>query len=123
MFPSETAAGVIQSSELPQHLRRLYALGGLAGGIARDINNLLSVMMVYAEIVQRQMPPGEPKTQLVAEIIKSADRASELTRQLLPTLHAKNSGRFCVKPFVGAISRNTFGSPSFSRNSDKALNA
>jgi len=63
--------------------RRLEALGRLAGGVAHDFNNMLSVMSGYAELLEEQIPEGEAARGDLAEIKRAAERATELTRQLL----------------------------------------
>ncbi len=62
---------------------KMEAVGRLAGGIAHDFNNLLTVILGYAELLLEQSPAGtEPHAPLL-EIRRAAERASELTRQLL----------------------------------------
>ena len=63
--------------------RRLEALGRLAGGVAHDFNNMLSVMAGYAELIEEQLPPGSSARQDLQEVKSAAARATELTRQLL----------------------------------------
>ena len=63
--------------------QRLETVGQLAGGIAHDFNNLLAVILPYAELVQDQLPDGDPVAEDVAQIQRAAERAAQLTRQLL----------------------------------------
>jgi signal transduction histidine kinase/ActR/RegA family two-component response regulator len=63
--------------------RRLEALGRLAGGVAHDFNNMLSVMSGYAELLEDQIPEGDGARADLREIQRAAARATELTRQLL----------------------------------------
>jgi PAS domain S-box-containing protein len=65
-----------------QQARRLDSIGLLAGGVAHDFNNLISVMLNYAQLVKDQV--ADPRVQEdVAEIERAAERAAGLTRQLL----------------------------------------
>ena len=63
--------------------RRLEALGRLAGGVAHDFNNMLSVVGGYADLLEEQMPPESQWRADLGEIRRAAERAAHLTRQLL----------------------------------------
>jgi PAS domain S-box-containing protein len=63
---------------------RLETIGRLAGGVAHDFNNVLTAVMGYAQIVERNVRAGQPADpEHVAEIRMAAERAAQLTRQLL----------------------------------------
>jgi PAS domain S-box-containing protein len=75
-----------------QQSQRLESLGQLAGGVAHDFNNLLGVILVSASLVTEEviiaggMPGGEHWGAVRADVDRikqAAERASELTRQLL----------------------------------------
>ncbi|MGC4093872.1 MAG: ATP-binding protein [Polyangiaceae bacterium] len=71
--------------ELEQKLlqaQRLEAVGRLAGGIAHDFNNLLTVILANAGILSEAVKPAPARPELY-EIRAAADRAAQLTRQLL----------------------------------------
>src|ERR1019366_5386418 len=63
--------------------QKMEALGTLAGGIAHDFNNLLSVMMGFASIARQRLGADDPLQESMGMIEESAQRAAELTRQLL----------------------------------------
>jgi len=65
------------------HARKLEALGRLAGGVAHDFNNMLSVILGYSEILFEESAPEDPRRAELEEIVAAARRSSELTRQLL----------------------------------------
>ena len=62
---------------------RLESLGQLAGGVAHDFNNLLGVILNYADFVADELDEGTTAHTDVVEIRKAAERATDLTRQLL----------------------------------------
>lgn len=63
-----------------QDMERIESLGRLAGGMAHDFNNIITVIAGYADIIARQTPTvGEA----VDEIRRATDRAASLTGQLL----------------------------------------
>jgi PAS domain S-box-containing protein len=66
-----------------QQAQRLETVGQLAGGIAHDFNNILAVILNAAYFVRRQLADDSPVRDDVDEIRRAAERASELTRQLL----------------------------------------
>jgi PAS domain S-box-containing protein len=77
---------VTNENRLEAQLRqaqKMEAVGSLAGGVAHDFNNLLGVIMGYGEIVYRQLAGEDPLKGKVGQILKAAERAAGLTRQLL----------------------------------------
>jgi PAS domain S-box-containing protein len=65
-----------------RHSEKMQAIGQLAGGVAHDFNNQLAAIMGYADILR--MTTAEDKTRTIAgEVVKSAKRSADLTKQLL----------------------------------------
>lgn len=62
---------------------KMEAIGTLAGGIAHDFNNILSGILGYSQLTQLQAQDPEKVNEHVEQIIKGAQRASDLTRQIL----------------------------------------
>src|SRR5256714_3072488 len=63
--------------------QKMDAVGRLAGGIAHDSTNLLTVDRLNTEISMEGFDPTDPRSEDVKQIRSAAERASSLTRQLL----------------------------------------
>jgi PAS domain S-box-containing protein len=63
--------------------QKMEALGTLAGGIAHDFNNLLNVMLGFASLARRRLRSDDPLQDSMRMIEQSAQRAADLTHQLL----------------------------------------
>jgi CheY-like chemotaxis protein len=61
----------------------MEAVGRLAGGIAHDFNNLLMVIQSYTEMMQDDLPPENVMRKNTGQVLKAAQRAANLTRQML----------------------------------------
>ncbi|MHB1462599.1 MAG: ABC transporter substrate-binding protein [Armatimonadota bacterium] len=66
-----------------QQALKLESVGRLAGGVAHDFNNMLSVIIGHAQIALAQLDSEHPLYDDINEISAAAERSADLTRQLL----------------------------------------
>ena len=73
----------LRLSEQLQQAQRMESVGRLAGGVAHDFNNMLTVILGRTEIALEQAPADLPVRADLKEIREAALRATDITRQLL----------------------------------------
>jgi two-component system, cell cycle sensor histidine kinase and response regulator CckA len=77
---------ITQRKELETQLfqsQKMETVGELAGGIAHEFNNIMTSIMGQSELLLGDLPAGSPLTESATEIREAAERAANLTRQLL----------------------------------------
>jgi PAS domain S-box-containing protein len=77
-----------------RHTQKLESLGVLAGGVAHDFNNLLTGILGNANLALDATPAHHPNRVLIEEVMLAAERAADLTRQLLAYA---GKGRFIMR--------------------------
>jgi signal transduction histidine kinase len=83
-----------------QQAQKMEALGRLAGGVAHDMNNLLAVIQISAQLFERKLHAGDPLREHVQPIREAVDRATRLTGQLV-----KFSRREVIRPCVLSLNQ------------------
>ncbi|MGO9122556.1 MAG: ATP-binding protein, partial [Desulfomonilaceae bacterium] len=72
-----------QLEEQLRHAQKMEAVGRLAGGVAHDFNNVLTAILGHADMLRLQLSDDPRQQRKVEKIVEGAQRASDLTRQLL----------------------------------------
>jgi PAS domain S-box-containing protein len=70
--------------------QKMELVGQLAGGVAHDFNNILGVILGYAELARMKIKPSDTLYADIEEIKKAAERSSALTHQLLAFARKQN---------------------------------
>jgi two-component system, cell cycle sensor histidine kinase and response regulator CckA len=63
--------------------QKMESVGRLAGGVAHDYNNMLSVIIGYTQMAMEEAGPSNPLHEDLGEILTAARRSADITRQLL----------------------------------------
>jgi signal transduction histidine kinase/DNA-binding response OmpR family regulator len=66
-----------------RHAQKMEAIGRLAGGVAHDFNNMLSIITGFGELSKSHISPENPIAENIEEILSAARRSADLTRHLL----------------------------------------
>ncbi len=77
-------------NEQLQHSQKMESVGRLAGGVAHDYNNMLTVIIGYAEILLSGIEEDSQEYKRINEILKAANRSANITRQLLVFARKQN---------------------------------
>jgi signal transduction histidine kinase len=72
-----------RAGELLVQAERMEAIARVAGGVAHEVNNMMTVITGFSGFLEGSLPAGDPRADDVAEIHRAADRAAGITRQLL----------------------------------------
>lgn len=82
----ETINDVTEKRKLQEQLiqsQKMESIARLAGGVAHDFNNMLSVIIGHSELAMGQMNPSQPLFKNLREIRRAGERSAALVKQLL----------------------------------------
>jgi signal transduction histidine kinase len=74
--------------------QKMEALGRLAGGVAHDFNNFLTVIKANCQMARETVVHGHPSVECLEEIDKASHHAAELVRQILTFSRPQKQDRF-----------------------------
>ena len=72
-----------RTEERLQRAQRMEAVGRLAGGVAHEVNNMMTIILGFSDLLTREVSAPEDRHREVEEIRKAAMRAAKITTQLL----------------------------------------
>ncbi|MFA7061240.1 MAG: ATP-binding protein [Pedobacter sp.] len=82
----ERSRNELERDELEHRLsqsQKMEAVGHLAGGMAHDFNNLLTPIIIYSDMLKRELSGDENLLHKINGIINASNKARDLTQQLL----------------------------------------
>jgi PAS domain S-box-containing protein len=75
-----------ERKRVEEHLRqaqRMEAIGRVAGGVAHEVNNMMTVILGFCTFLAKSLEEADERQQDVAQIARAAERSAEVSRQLL----------------------------------------
>jgi signal transduction histidine kinase/ActR/RegA family two-component response regulator len=72
-----------RSEERVRQAQKMDAVGKLAGGVAHEVNNMMTAVIGFADYALKQLPADHPVRPDIEEVIKAGTRAAAVTQQLL----------------------------------------
>jgi two-component system, cell cycle sensor histidine kinase and response regulator CckA len=100
-------ADISERKQLEEQFRqsqKMEAVGRLAGGVAHDLNNMLTPILAYTEMLEAAFDPEDQRLQQIREVRAAGVRAKELVQQLL-AFSRKQTLRFKAMDLNSVISK------------------
>ncbi len=99
---------VLLKEQLDQ-AQKMEAIGVMAGGIAHDLNNILTGIVAYPDLISMQLPKNSPLQPSVLEMKESGKRAAEIVADLLTIARGVAATRETVS--INHLVEEYLGSP------------
>lgn len=99
LYYEGTLTDVSERRAIEEQLRqaqKMEALGRLAGGVAQDFSNILTVVSGYGHLLLDEIPPGHPARATAEQVVKATGSAHGLTHQLLSFSQRRSGPLFKV---------------------------
>ncbi len=96
-----------------QRAQKMEALGTLAGGVAHDLNNILSGIISYPELLLRDLPEDSPMRRPIETIKKSGEKAATIVQDMLTLARRGLADKAVVN--LRAVIRDYLDSPEHRR--------
>ena len=103
-----TAEDITERRHLEDQFRqsqKMEAIGQLAAGVAHDFNNIIAVILGFAELAQAQLSKGRAAGDSLEEITKASVRAKSLVQQIL-TFSRQQPQERKIMPMGPTVARN-----------------
>ena len=99
LYYEGTLTDITPRKRVEEQLRqaqKMEALGKLAGGVAQDFNNALTVITGYSQLVLSELDPAHPARQSAEQVLQAAGSAMALTKQLISFSRGRAGVPGCV---------------------------
>ncbi len=92
---------------------KMESLGILAGGVAHDLNNVMGVIVGYADLLLRKIPADDPLSRYAANIVRSSEKSAAIIQDLLTLGRRGVALRKVID--LNAVIREYLQSPEFEK--------
>jgi two-component system cell cycle sensor histidine kinase/response regulator CckA len=72
-----------RTEEQVRRRQRIEAVGKLAGGVAHEVNNMMTAVLGFSDMALQRLDPAHPAADDIREVIKAGGRTARITQQLL----------------------------------------
>lgn len=106
----------LQMEQKLYQARKMEAIGLMASGVAHDLNNILSGIVSYPELILMQLPPDSPLRKDLIAVSRAGLRASEVVADLLTVARGTANAKKIVD--LNTVVREYIDSPEYHRQKE-----